>query len=48
MKPQFEGIDSFIAEKMADWSVPGLAIAIVKDKEIIFSQGYGFRDVKTD
>lgn len=41
-----KGLDEFIAAVMQDWKVPGLAIAIVKDGEVIHSKGYGFRDVK--
>lgn len=36
----------FVNEAMKDWNVPGLAIAIVKDGEIIFSEGFGLRDIK--
>jgi CubicO group peptidase (beta-lactamase class C family) len=38
-------IDAFIREAMAEWKIPGLAIAVVKDGEIILSKGYGYRDV---
>ena len=41
-----EGIPGFIEELMEEWDVPGLAVAIVKDGEVILSQGFGFRDVE--
>jgi CubicO group peptidase (beta-lactamase class C family) len=31
---------------MEEWKVPGLGISIVKDGKVIFSKGFGFRDVK--
>ena len=40
-------IDRFIHDTMDDWHVPGLAIAIVKDNDVIFSKGYGVRDIDT-
>lgn len=35
-----------INQTMSEWNVPGLAIAIVKDNEIIFCEGFGLRDVE--
>ncbi|MCR4397249.1 MAG: beta-lactamase family protein, partial [Candidatus Saccharicenans sp.] len=40
------GMDEVINKAMADLKVPGLALAVVKDKEVIFLKGYGFRDVE--
>ncbi|MBE2266953.1 MAG: serine hydrolase [Anaerolinea sp.] len=34
----------WLPEKMADWKVPGVGIAVVKDGEIIHAEGYGVRD----
>lgn len=42
------GFDPFIAEAIDAWEVPGLAIAIVKDGELVFSEGFGKRDVGED
>jgi CubicO group peptidase (beta-lactamase class C family) len=39
--------DVAIPKAMADWKVPGLAIAVVKDDSVIFMQGYGVRSVAT-
>lgn len=41
-----EGIDQFITSVMSQWKVPGLAIAVVKDDQVILSKGYGYRDVE--
>ncbi|MEM8779426.1 MAG: serine hydrolase [Cyanobacteria bacterium P01_G01_bin.49] len=39
-----EGLNKFINEAMQEWKIPGLAIAIIKDTEIIFCEGFGKRD----
>ncbi|WP_287310273.1 serine hydrolase [Moorena sp. SIO1G6] len=41
-----EGLSDFINQRMEEWKVPGLAVAIVHDSEIIFCEGFGFRDVE--
>jgi CubicO group peptidase (beta-lactamase class C family) len=42
-------IDAYAQRVQADWKIPGLAIAIVKDDKVIFQKGYGVRDInKTD
>ena len=40
------GLDPYIENAMKDWSVQGCAVAIVKNGKVIFSKGFGFRDVK--
>jgi len=35
--------DGYVAKAVKDWSVPGLAIAIVRNDSIVFSKGYGVR-----
>ena len=42
-KPPLNGYDAYIAKAMQDWKVPGLAIAIVKDSDVVFIKGYGTR-----
>lgn len=34
-------VDDYIEQVRADWSVPGVAVSIVRDGEIIFEKGYG-------
>lgn len=36
-----DSLDSYIERGMAQWQIPGLAIAIVKDGKVILSKGYG-------
>ncbi len=42
---RLEGFSDFARATMAAWKVPGLAVAAVKDGAVIFSQGFGLRDV---
>jgi len=39
------GYAEFVEEKRQAWKVPGIAVAVIKDNEVIFSQGFGYRDV---
>jgi len=43
---RIESLDDFILEEMEDWKVPGAAIVIVKNGEVILSKGYGTRNLK--
>ena len=36
--------DAYVAQAVADWEVPGLAIAVVKDDSVVFARGYGIRE----
>lgn len=45
-KKALESFDAVVADGLKQLKVPGAAIAIVKDKEIILAKGYGFRDVE--
>jgi CubicO group peptidase (beta-lactamase class C family) len=40
-----DSLDAYVKRGMADWQIPGLAIAIVKDGKVIVSKGYGVREV---
>ncbi|KAB7730046.1 serine hydrolase [Rudanella paleaurantiibacter] len=39
-----DSLDRYIGRGMADWQIPGLAIAIVKDGKVILSKGFGVRE----
>ncbi len=45
-KVDLKGFETFVTKTMEEWKVPGLGISIVKDGKVIFSKGFGFRDVK--
>jgi len=38
-------IDLFVSKAMQTWNVPGLALVIVKDDQILLSKGYGVREI---
>jgi CubicO group peptidase (beta-lactamase class C family) len=42
------GFDRYIEGAMGEWSVPGLAIAIVKDDSLVYAKGYGVRSIVTN
>ncbi|QQS42220.1 MAG: serine hydrolase [Acidobacteriota bacterium] len=37
------GFDEYVRKAIADWEVPGVAIAIVKDDKVVFAKGFGVR-----
>lgn len=39
------GFDDVVERAMAEWHVPGLALAAMKDGEIVLAKGYGWRDM---
>ena len=41
-----KGFGEFVAKTMAEWKVPGMAVAIIKDGKVIYAEGFGFRDVE--
>jgi CubicO group peptidase (beta-lactamase class C family) len=45
---EIKGLNEFINKLMDEWKVPGLSIAIVKDEEVILSQGFGPKSRKDD
>jgi N-acyl-D-amino-acid deacylase len=42
--PGLDGLDTFVEGVLAEWKVPGMAVAVVKEGEVILMKGYGFRD----
>ncbi len=43
-KGKLAAVVEWLPDKMADWKVPGIGIAVVKDGEVILAEGYGLRD----
>jgi CubicO group peptidase (beta-lactamase class C family) len=39
--PTLEGIEAFVEDGMARWGIPGLAMAVVKDDQVVFARGFG-------
>ncbi|HKA18321.1 MAG TPA: serine hydrolase [Blastocatellia bacterium] len=38
-------LDDYINKALKDWDVPGLALAVVKNDQIVFAKGYGVRKI---
>jgi CubicO group peptidase (beta-lactamase class C family) len=43
--PDLAALDARFAKALADWHVPGMAIAIVKDGKVVLAKGYGVREL---
>jgi CubicO group peptidase (beta-lactamase class C family) len=43
---KFSQLDRYIDSFMKDWNIPGLALGIVYKEQLIYSKGYGYRDLK--
>jgi CubicO group peptidase (beta-lactamase class C family) len=39
------GLDSYIEQAMDDWQLPGLAIAVIKDDDVVYARGFGVREL---
>lgn len=39
----FDGFDEYIQQAIADWQVPGAAVALVREGQVTFARGYGLR-----
>jgi CubicO group peptidase (beta-lactamase class C family) len=37
------GFDEYVNKAIRDWEVPGVAIAVVKDDQVVFAKGYGLK-----
>jgi CubicO group peptidase (beta-lactamase class C family) len=40
-------VDALVREALKSWHVPGVAVAIVRDNEVVYLKGHGVRDVTT-
>ena len=41
-------LDTFVTRMMKDYDVPGVGLAVVENGEIVYTKGYGVRDVATN
>lgn len=44
---KFAKLDGFVIEKMSESRIPGVSIAIVKNGRILYSKGFGFRNINS-
>ena len=47
LEDKIKAFDQYIKQAYQQWEVPGLAISVVKDGRLIFSKGYGVRQLNT-
>lgn len=40
-----DGFDEYVGQAVEGWGVPGLAVAVVHDGEVVFERGYGVREL---
>jgi CubicO group peptidase (beta-lactamase class C family) len=45
-KKALEGFDDVVAKGLGQINVPGAAVAVVKDTEVIYAKGFGYRDLE--
>src|SRR5687767_8409599 len=43
---RLKGFAEFVQETMEAWKVPGLAVGVVREGEVLFLEGFGMRDVE--
>ncbi len=41
----FKKLDAYYLKALRDWGIPGMSIAIVKDGKVVFSKGYGVKEI---
>ncbi|UCE41413.1 MAG: serine hydrolase [Candidatus Aminicenantes bacterium] len=42
----FKGFPELVEDLISEWQIPGMAIGVVRDGEIIYMEGFGFRDLE--
>lgn len=47
VQERLQGLKEFVEARLNEWQVPGLAVAVVKDGEVVLTEGYGVRDITT-
>lgn len=45
LEQKISKIDAYANQVMADWKSPGMAIGVVKDGKVVFTKGYGYREL---
>jgi CubicO group peptidase (beta-lactamase class C family) len=45
LPPRLQDFDAYVARVQQEFAVPGIAVAIVKDGEVVLAKGYGVREL---
>jgi CubicO group peptidase (beta-lactamase class C family) len=48
MSMKLEGIDEHIEQALAQWELPGAAVAVIRGTELVHASGYGVRETGSD
>jgi CubicO group peptidase (beta-lactamase class C family) len=43
-----DSLDSYVTRGLADWSVPGLAVCVIKNGKVVLMKGYGVKELGTN
>lgn len=43
---RFAGLDTSFARVLKDWKIAGFAVAVVEKNKIVYSKGFGYRDIE--
>jgi CubicO group peptidase (beta-lactamase class C family) len=43
---RLQGLDTFVTRVLKDWHAPGVAIAVVEKDKVVYTGGFGFRDLE--
>lgn len=42
---RLQGLDTFVAHVLRDWHAPGVSIAVIEKNKIVYTGGFGYRDM---
>ena len=40
-----DGLDRYVEQALLDWSIPGAAIAVVRDTQVLYAKGHGVKQI---
>lgn len=43
---KLEGLDNFVTKQLEQWKGVGTAVAVIHKDQVIWSKGYGYRDLE--
>lgn len=44
----FAGFEAFVTGVMEDWTIPGVAVGVIRDGEVLLARGFGYRDIEAE
>jgi CubicO group peptidase (beta-lactamase class C family) len=44
--PRLKGLDTFVTKVLKDWNAAGVTIAVVEKNKVVYTGGFGFRDLE--